>query len=353
MNKLLFITALFFCAPAWASVDGKLIREMLTMINTDYLKPVKNDEIVINGLQALTDLDSDIIISKGSDKFYIYYKKQIKKIIPLPQNNDDIAAWSQTATQIADETAELSEKISLKDFEIPDLMLKKITSKLDKFSHYYSEYDYSDDKDENAIYTLYSDRKIDDILYLRVRIFNKQTAKAVQGSLERNKPYLAIILDLRGNSGGIFNEALKVADFFTENEIITYTSGRENSNQHYYTSKENSLYSGPLAIIVDGDTASAAEVLAAGLQDQSRAKIIGTQTFGKGTIQNVIQMSNGGKLVLTTEQFFTPSGKIIHNNGVTPDICVVRTEDGSCGKESRLWEDSDLQTAIKFLKNEL
>ena len=164
MNKLLFITALFFCTPAWASVDGKLIREMLTMINTDYLEPVKNDEIVINGLQALTDLDFDIIISKGSDKFYIYYKKQIKKIIPLPQNNDDIAAWSQTATQIADETAELSEKISLKDFEIPDLMLKKITSKLDKFSHYYSEYDYSDDKDENAIYTLYSDRKIDDIL---------------------------------------------------------------------------------------------------------------------------------------------------------------------------------------------
>ena len=232
-------------------------------------------------------------------------------------------------------------------------MMKKITGKLDKFSHYYSEYDYSDDAEENSIYTLYSDRKIDDVLYLRIRIFNKQTAKAVQGSLERNKPYSAVILDLRGNSGGILNEALKVADFFTDNEIITYTSGRDDSNIHYYTSKEGRLYSGPLAILVDGETASAAEVLAAGLQDQSRAKIIGTKTFGKGTIQNVIQMSNGGKLVLTTEQFFTPSGKIIHQNGVTPDLCVVPAADNSCPQESRLWEENDISTAIKLLKNEM
>lgn len=113
------------------------------------------------------------------------------------------------------------------------------------------------------------------------------------------------------------------------------------------------MYGGPLAVLVDGETASAAEVLAAGLQDQSRAKIVGTKTFGKGTIQNVIQMSNGGKLVLTTEQFFTPSGKIIHQNGVTPDICEAKNADGSCKQESRLWEEHDIETAIKLLKNEI
>lgn len=339
--------------PAYASVDENLINEMLTAVDNDYLQPVNNDELAINGLQAITALDSDILISKGSDKFYIYYKKQIKKIIPQPQNADNAAEWSMVMAKIADETAKWSDKVAQRDFELPDLMMKKITEKLDKFSHYYSEYDYSDDKDENAIYTLYSDRKIDDVLYLRVRIFNKQTAKAVLGSLERSRPYSAVILDLRGNSGGILNEALKVADFFTDNEIITYTSGKDGDNVHYYTSKDGRIYDGPMVVLVDGETASAAEVLAAGLQDQSRAKVVGTQTFGKGTIQNVIQMSNGGKLVLTTEQFFTPSGKIIHQNGVIPDVCTAKDVDGACKRESRLWDESDIETAIKLLKNEI
>lgn len=350
--KFLLSFLLLAAFPAYASVDEGLINEMLTMVNQDYLEPVKNAELAVNGLQAVADLDSNIVISKGSDKFYLYYKKQIKKIIPQPQNDGDIAAWSKTMAQAADEAAKLSEKVALKDFELPDLMMKKITSKLDKFSHYYSEYDYSEEADENAIYTLYSDRKIGDVLYLRVRIFNKQTAKAVQGSLERSRPYSAVILDLRGNSGGILNEALKVADFFTDNEIITYTAGRNGENVHYYTSKDGRLYKGPLAVLVDGETASAAEVLAAGLQDESRAVIVGTRTFGKGTIQNVIQMSNGGKLVLTTEQFFTPSGKVIHQNGVQPDVCTEKDTDGSCSRKSRLWDESDIQTAVKLLKNE-
>ena len=174
--KFLFCCLLFAAFPAYASVDEKLINEMLTMVNQDYLEPVNNAELVVNGLQAVTDLDSDIVISKGSNKFYIYYKKQIKKIISQPQNDGDIAAWSKTMAQIADEAAKLSENVSLKDFELPDLMMKRITAKLDKFSHYYSEYDYSENTEENAIYTLYSDRKIDDVLYLRVRIFNKHTA---------------------------------------------------------------------------------------------------------------------------------------------------------------------------------
>lgn len=353
MKRLFCIIMLMLPTPVWASVDAGLLNEMFTMVNKSYLQPVDNAAMVTAGLQAITELDGDIVISKGSDKFYLYYKKQIKKIIPQPELAGDISGWSKTAARIADEAVRLSEKVALRDFELPDLMMKKITAKLDPFSHYYSEYDYSEDKEENAIYTLYSDRKIDDVLYLRVRIFNKQTSGAVRGSLERNKPYSAVILDLRGNSGGILNEALKVADLFTDNEIITYTSGRDGNNVHYYTSNENAFYGGPLVVLVDGETASAAEVLAAGLQDQSRAKVVGTLTFGKGTIQDVIQMSNGGKLVLTTEQFFTPSGRAIHQKGVQPDVCEAKDINGLCKKESRLWEEHDIETAIKLLKNEL
>ena len=205
----------------------------------------------------------------------------------------------------------------------------------------------------SPFYTLYSERLIDDVLYLRVRIFNKQTAINIEKSLRHHAKISGVILDLRGNSGGILNAALKTANFFTDNEIITYTVERDNSNIHYYTSEEGELYSGPLAVLIDGQTASAAEVLAAGLQEQSRAKLIGSQSFGKGTIQKITQISNGGKLSVTSAQFFTPSGKKIHNRGVTPDICLSLNEQKQCTKEKRLDNDEDLNTAIKVLKNEL
>jgi len=355
MKKIILAICLFFSFPANAEtdVDTVLLNEMYTALNNEYLKPVNLAEITVNGLQALTGLDPNIFITRGSDKFYLYYKKQIKKIIPQPKDIRDVNEWVQTVAKIIRTAAQISENIALKDFELPDLMMKKITAGLDPYSRYYSEYDYEEKEESNGIYTLFSDRKTDGILYLRVRIFNKQTAKQIAAALERNRPFSGIILDLRGNSGGILNEALKTADFFTDNEIITYTAGRDNSNIHYYTSKEGAVYTGPLVILVDGETASAAEVLAAGLQEQSRAKIVGTPTFGKGTIQNITQMSNGGKLVLTTEQFFTPSGKAIHEKGVTPDVCTSSLVDGLCKKENRVWEDSDREKATDMLKNKL
>lgn len=354
MKKLLFLFCLFFCyRAAAAEIDTKLLNEMYTTVCDSYIEPVEPAQITVNGLQAVTALDPDIIISKGSDKFYLYYKKQLKKVIPQPADVRDIKSWAETASVILQNAAQLSETVAQKDFELPDLMMKEITGKLDPYSAYYSEYDYEEKEEGNGIYTLFNDRKIDDILYLRVRIFNKQTAKQIENALKRHAPFSGIVLDLRGNSGGILNEALKTADFFTDSAIITYTAGRNEENKHYYTSKEGTPYAEPLVILVDGETASAAEVLAAGMQEQSRAKIVGTRTFGKGTIQNVTQMSNGGKLVLTTEQFFTPSGKAIHRNGITPDICVSPDTDGSCKKESRVWEDSDMEKAIALLKNEL
>ena len=111
------------------------------------------------------------------------------------------------------------------------------------------------------------------------------------------------------------------------------------------------MYSGPLIVIIDGETASAAEVLAAGLQSQSRAKIVGSQSYGKGTIQNITQISNGGKLVLTTEQFFTPDDKPIHNVGVIPDVCLALKNE-VCFKENALRNENYLEEAIDLLKND-
>ncbi|MCQ2734378.1 MAG: S41 family peptidase [Alphaproteobacteria bacterium] len=355
MKKIFLYALLLFCfnANAAETTDKHLLNEMLTTINNEYLQEINNVDIIAIGLTALQDLDRNITISKGSDKFYIYNNRQIQKAVRFPHNSNDITGWIDTISEVIESSSQISDNIALKDFEIPDLMMKKMMTHLDPYSHYYSEYDYNEDEEDNAIYTLYSDRKIGTILYLRIRIFNKQTARMVRQSLESNPDIKGVIMDLRSNGGGMLNAALKTADLFCENEIITYTSGRDGKNTHYYTATEGALFTGPMVIIIDGETASAAEVLAGGLQEQSRAKLIGARSFGKGTIQNVTQMSNKGRLVLTTEQFFTPSGKIIHGNGITPDVCLSKAKDGLCLQEKRLNNDDDLRQAIKILQAEI
>lgn len=340
-------------ASAKNNIDTHLVNEMLTTVNRQYIEPVDNAELIYAGLQALPDLDNKFTISKGKDRFYIYYNRVINRAIPFPADNNDVLAWIETLSKILNTATEISKTADIKDFELPDRVMKKMAESLDEYTHYYSEYDYDEDLRKNEIYTLFKDRLIDDVLYLKVRTFNKQTGKLVKQALEQNPEVKGVVLDLRGNSGGMFNEALKVANLFCDNEIITYTAGRNNENIHYYTSKNQPLYTGPLAVMIDGDTASAAEVLSGGLQEQSRAKLIGTHSFGKGTIQSVTQMSNGGRLVLTTEQFFTPGGKVIHKKGIEPDVCLSGATDEGCLSEKRLEYEEDIDEAIKLLKNEI
>lgn len=346
---LLLVCLWSFDVRADVSVDEHLLNEMLTTINQNYLEPVDNAKMVSAGLNGLSDLDAGFVVSKGVDRIYIYYNRRIVGVAPIPKEQSDIVAWVGTIAKAIREAAKVSEQVALKDFETPDVIMKKMIQSLDEYSHYYSEYEYAEEEENNAIFTLYADRMIEDVLYLRVRIFNKQTGKMVKQSLENHPEAKGVILDLRGNGGGVFNEALKVAKLFCDDAIITYTAGREEKNKHYYTSGKGALYSGPLVVLTDGKTASAAEVLAGGLQEQSRAQIIGAHTFGKGTIQKIIVMSNGGKLVLTSEQFYTPSGKIIHKKGIEPDVCLNYVVDGACEKTDRGNKEEDIEKALEIL----
>lgn len=358
MKKILFlISVLFWNMPlstTWAAqIDQKALREMLTTVNNEYLFEVNNAELVAKGLNGLHDVDNKFTAYKGSDRVYVYYDQTITAIIPFPSNDKDIDAWVKGINSALQAAAKVSENVVVHDFELPDLMMKHMLDGLDKFSRYYSQYEYKEDDYRHNFRVFFASRMIEDILYMNIRIFNKQTAAKVREALEDNPNAKGIILDLRGNSGGMLNEAIKTADLFTDDEIITYTTARNNANIHYYTSKQGVLCDKPMVILIDGETASAAEVLAAGLQDQSRAKLVGTKSFGKGTVQNIIEISNGGKLVLTTEQFFTPSGKVIHENGATPDICTELGRDDKCSHEPRADKEEDIETAVKLLHGEL
>ena len=352
MKKILL--ALLFCNYALTAhamkVDTQLLNEMLTTINSEYLYEVDNAQLITDGLQILQNFDPQFTVSKGPDRIYVYYNGKITAVLPFPQKTDDINSWSENISDTLIAAGKISPNLALHDYELPDLMLQKITQSLDKYSHYYSQFDYAEENESPIFHRNFSERLLDNILYIRIRIFNKQTAKQVERALKENPQVSGAILDLRGNSGGMLDEALKTADFFTENEIITQTAGRAGKNKHYYTSSEECIFTKPLVILVDGNTASAAEVLAAGLQEQSRAKIVGTRTFGKGTIQNIFQISTGGKLVLTGEQFFTPSGRIIHEQGVMPDICTEYDMHDECAPQPRTDNEEDISSALDLLQ---
>ena len=143
------------------------------------------------------------------------------------------------------------------------------------------------------------------------------------------------MLDLRNNPGGVLNSAVDVSDLFLEGGVVVSTRGKQDVTEDMYDARPGDILEGaPMVVLVNGGSASASEIVAGALQDHNRAIVMGTQTFGKGSVQTVIPMNNGGALKLTTARYFTPNGRSIQGAGITPDIVldkykVTSTEDDS------------------------
>ncbi len=164
----------------------------------------------------------------------------------------------------------------------------------------------------------------DGIFYVRVASFQERTAKDLAQVLEQAKTSNALILDLRNDPGGLLNQAVAVSDMFLDKgQLIVYTRGRQKDQDLRFTAEHASGFPKlPMVVLVNGGSASASEIVAGALQDWKRAVILGTKTFGKGSVQTVIPLSDGSGLRLTTAKYFTPKGRSIHGSGIMPDIVV-------------------------------
>jgi carboxyl-terminal processing protease len=166
------------------------------------------------------------------------------------------------------------------------------------------------------------------IAHIRVLTFNQRTTETLSEAVRRAKTEIGpdlqgVIVDLRGNLGGLLDQAISTADLFLPEGGIVSTRGRHrNSGQSNTASKGDIGEEVPLVLLVNGASASASEIVAAALQDNGRAVVIGTTTFGKGTVQTVIPMPNDGELILTWAKFFSPSGYPIADLGVMPAVCT-------------------------------
>jgi carboxyl-terminal processing protease len=171
-------------------------------------------------------------------------------------------------------------------------------------------------------------RIVDDVVELRIRSFNQRTAQAVETAFLRaqassENKLKGIVLDLRGDPGGLLDQAIAVADRFLESGSISELRGRHPGANQSYSAGRGDIANGlPIAVVVDGRAASAAEIVAAALQGNDRAIVIGTVTLGKGSVQTILRLLNNGELALTWSRAAAPGGIGLHGLGVLPNICL-------------------------------
>jgi carboxyl-terminal processing protease len=171
----------------------------------------------------------------------------------------------------------------------------------------------------------------DDVGYLRITQFNEQTTEGVRRAItdmtnQAGDKLKGFVIDLRNNPGGLLDQAISVSDAFLEKGEIVSTRGRNAEETQRYNARAGDLTKGkPLIVLVNGGSASASEIVAGALQDHKRATILGTRSFGKGSVQTIIPLGSGnGALRLTTARYFTPSGRSIQAKGIVPEIEVLQ-----------------------------
>ncbi|MDR0484340.1 MAG: S41 family peptidase [Alphaproteobacteria bacterium] len=216
-----------------------------------------------------------------------------------------------------------------------------------------------------------STKKYDDILYIKIPTFNKNTATDLQQNINKNKNMNALILDLRNNGGGLFNQAIETADLFLDNKMIAKLENTNNANQEVFMANAGDiLNTKPIVVLIDDATASSSEILAGSLQENRRAIVVGTKSFGKGVVQDILSLGNGDYIKLTTSQYVLPSNKQVDNIGIMPDIIIYKNGD-TCTKcseeqlqnmkeqenifilENTDYQDYQLNKALEILQIEL
>jgi carboxyl-terminal processing protease len=166
--------------------------------------------------------------------------------------------------------------------------------------------------------------------YLRITQFQERTHSDAENAieaLEREPGGLqGLVLDLRNNPGGLLTQAVKVADLFLESGVVVYTEGRlDSQRQKFFAHKQEHFGDFPMVVLVNSGSASASEIVAGALQDHKRGLVLGTQTFGKGSVQTILPLEGEAAIRLTTARYYTPNGRSIQATGITPDIIVEQT----------------------------
>src|ERR1700726_1466486 len=199
----------------------------------------------------------------------------------------------------------------------------------------------------------------DDVGYIRITQFNEQATTGLKKAIadltaQDGDKLKGFVIDLRNNPGGLLDQAISVSDAFLEKGEIVSTRGRNADETQRFTAKPGDLTkSKPVIVLINGGSASASEIVAGALQDQKRATILGTRSFGKGSVQTIIPLGSGnGALRLTTARYYTPSGRSIQARGISPDVEVLQDVPADVQGRSDMTSEAKLRGHLKATGDE-
>ena len=334
---------LYSNAHALGSSENQLLEKAIEQIQSDYVEPVPDKKLVedaIQGMLTARDPHSNYLDQKsfnsmkssaqgefGGIGVEMTYDKGLAKVISPYDDGPAFKAGVRVGDII----------VSVDGQDVTGTSLPEIADKLRgdpggkvKVRVYREGGDRAEFEITREIIKIIpvKSKLLDNnrVAYIKINNFNSKTAGAVKDAyfdLSHSKEIEGLILDLRWNPGGLLEQAVSVADLFLTDADIVSIKGRNPQLNHLYRASNHDITQGmPIVVIINGGSASAAEIVAGALQDNRRALLVGTKSFGKGSVQTVFPLSNGGAMKMTTALYYTPSGRMIQASGILPNIIV-------------------------------
>ncbi|MDD4557001.1 MAG: S41 family peptidase [Alphaproteobacteria bacterium] len=364
---LAFLSLIFVVPNVKAETDADFYAKVYAQVQDEYLFETSLSALSEKALSGLTVIDPKLKLADNEFRTSLYYDGKSYRNVTKPQDLKSVKAWGEFTQKVVVEAMKTSPEIKAKDFEIKDYLLLAMFSDLDKDTKYYPYLDLGEKRDGKK-QRYFADRYLpDDVLYMKFGPMNFYTKERILQSLDSHPNYRALIVDLRGNPGGVLSESIEIMNIFLDEGVIVSTQSRKIGSHTFYVAEGvNVVKSKPMVVLVDGDTASSAEVLASAMNLQLGATIVGTQTKGKGTVQKLIKFDNGGEVALTSAYYYIPSGESLQNRGIAANICMLEMGENenpdevinnlhnkvrTCPRESRAKYEIDIVVAQELLKN--
>ena len=325
--------------------DARLLAEVLERVKEEYVEPVEDSELIESAVRGMvTNLDphsrflnseeyEEIRISTTGNYSGVGLEVNMAdgKVLIIAPIDDSPAA--QAGLRTGDQLVSI-DGIEVNEDNVNDTIGRMRGKSGTKVTLTVARADVSDPitfnlvRQQVKVKSVRSEMLAPDFGYLRITHFSDTTFKDLRRAIGDLKSSAAgelngIILDLRNNPGGVLEAAVNVSDVFLDGGLIVSASGRGPDATFRHEAHSGDLLDGVMTVVmVNGGSASASEIVAGALQDNKRATIVGSQTFGKGSVQTVMPLSKGRAIKITTSRYFTPSGETINGRGITPDIVL-------------------------------
>jgi len=376
----LFTFLILFCLAGGRPVSAldrstykqlKVFSEVLDIIDKNYVESVESKKLIqgaINGMMKSLDPHSTFMTEEMYKELEVETKGAfggigieitvLKDVLTIVSPIEDTPAFL-AGVKAGDQIIKIDGK-STKEITIMEAVTKLRGPKDTKVTITIMRENLQKPKDFTIARAIIQIKSIkfkslqDQIGYVRISSFQERTAEDLKKALSELKgksslPLKGLILDMRNNPGGLLTQSIEVSDVFLKSGTIVSTRGRIKSVESKALAKDDgNELTCPIVVLVNEGTASAAEIVSGALQDNGRALVLGTQTFGKGSVQTVIPLEEGAALKLTTAKYYTPKGRSIQAEGITPDITVkyLKPADEN-GGEGETVRERDLKGHIK------